>query len=134
MDINFGLGNRRDAQVKIQSNMYNSILHNQKMLAHALRMNAARQQVAPAPAPAPVVVVPTPAPAPVVVVPTPAPAPVVVVPTPAPAPVVVVPTPAPAPVVVVPTPAPAPVAPVHRIHKKTKFNGLLSQMNEQRKK
>ena len=121
MDINFGLGNRRDAQIKIQSDMYNSILHNQKMLAHALRMNAARQQVAPAPAP-------------VVVVPTPAPPPVVVVPTPAPPPVVVVPTPTPAPVVVVPTPAPAPVAPVHRIHKKTKFNGLLSQMNEQRKK
>ncbi len=123
MDINFGLGNRRDAQVKIQSDMYNSILHNQKMLAHALRMNAARQQVAPAP----VVVVPAPAPAP---------APVVVVPAPAPAPVVVVPTPAPAPVVVVPAPAPAPppLAPVHRIHKKTKFNGLLSQMNEQRKK
>ena len=59
MDINFGLGNRRDAQVKIQSDMYNSILHNQKMLAHALKMNAARQQAAPAP----VVVVPAPAPA-----------------------------------------------------------------------
>jgi hypothetical protein len=116
MDINFGLGNRRDAQVKIQSDMYNSILHNQKMLAHALRMNAARQQVAPAPAPVVVVPTPAPAPAPVVVVPTPAPAP---------APVVVVPT---------PTPVPPPLAPVHRIHKKTKFNGLLSQMNEQRKK
>ena len=86
MDINFGLGNRRDAQVKIQSDMYNSILHNQKMLAHALKMNAARQQAAPAPAPAP----------------------------------------RPSPVVVVPAPAP--------VHKKTKFNGLLSQMNEQRKK
>ena len=86
MDINFGLGNRRDAQVKIQSDMYNSILHNQKLLAHALKMNAARQQAAPAPAPAP----------------------------------------RPSPVVVVPAPAP--------VHKKTKFNGLLSQMNEQRKK
>jgi hypothetical protein len=116
MNINFGLGNRRDAQVKIQSDMYNSIINNQKMLAHALRMNVARQGATPAPAPAP---------APVVVVPTPAPAPVVVVPAPAPAPVVVVP--APAPVVVVP-------APVHRVHKKSKFNGLLSQMNEQRKK
>ena len=84
MDINFGLGNRRDAQVKIQSDMYNSILHNQKLLAHALKMNAARQQAAPAPAPAP----------------------------------------RPSPVVVVPAP----------VHKKTKFNGLLSQMNEQRKK
>ena len=103
MDINFGLGNRRDAQVKIQSDMYNSILHNQKLLAHALKMNAARQQAAPAPAPAP------------------RPSPVVVVPAPAPAPA---PAPRPSPVVVVPAP----------VHKKTKFNGLLSQMNEQRKK
>ena len=75
MNNNFSLGNKTAAQVKMQSDMYNSILHNQKMLAHALKQSAARQH---APAPAP--------------------------------------------------------APAHRVHKKNKFNSLLSKMNEQRKK
>jgi len=69
MNINFGLGNMRATQLKMQSDMYNSILHNQKMLAEALRQNVARQQAAAAPAPAPVrppipVTAPAPAPAP----------------------------------------------------------------------
>ena len=111
MNINFNLGNRRGAQINSQMNVYDSIINNQKLLAHALKENAARQHVTPVP----VVVVPAPAPVP---------APVVVVPAPAPAP---------APVVVVPAPAPAP-APVRRLNKKSKFNNLLSKMNEQRKK
>ena len=111
MNINFNLGNRRGAQINSQMNVYDSIINNQKLLAHALKENAARQHVTPAP----VVVVPAPAPVP---------APVVVVPAPAPVP---------APVVVVPAPAPAP-APVRRLNKKSKFNNLLSKMNEQRKK
>ena len=53
MNNNFSLGNKKAAQVKMQSDMYNSILHNQKMLAHALKQSAARQLAAPAPAPAP---------------------------------------------------------------------------------
>lgn len=118
MNINFNLGNRRGAQINSQMNVYDSIINNQKLLAHALKENAARQHVTPVP----VVVVP--APAPVVVVPAPAPVPVPVVVVPAPAPV-------PAPVVVVPAPAPAPV---RRLNKKSKFNNLLSKMNEQRKK
>jgi hypothetical protein len=83
MNINFGLGNMRAAQLKMQSDMYNSILHNQKMLAQALKQNVARQQAAAAPAPAPAPVrphVPAAAPAPAPVRP-PAPAP-----APAPAP------------------------------------------------
>ena len=103
MNTNFGLGNMRATQLKMQSDMYNSILHNQKMLAQALKHNVARQQAAPAPAPVPV---PVP-----------------------------VPVPAPAPVPVrLPVPAPAP-APVRLpLPKKNKFNSLLSNMNEQRKK
>jgi len=68
MNINFGLGNMRAAQLKMQSNMYNSILHNQKLLAEALKHNVARQQAAAAPAAAPVrppIPVTAPAPAPV---------------------------------------------------------------------
>ena len=98
MNINFNLGNRRGAQINSQMNVYDSIINNQKLLAHALKENAARQHVTPVP----VVVVPAPAPVP-------------------------------APVVVVPAPAPAP-APVRRLNKKSKFNNLLSKMNEQRKK
>ena len=79
MNINFGLGNMRAAQLKMQSNMYNSILHNQKLLAEALKHNVARQQAAAAPAPAPVrppIPVTAPAPAPVrPPLPAPAPAP-----------------------------------------------------------
>ena len=103
MNTNFGLGNMRATQLKMQSDMYNSILHNQKMLAQALKHNVARQQAAPAPAPVPV---PVP-----------------------------VPVPAPVPVPVrLPVPAPAP-APVRLpLPKKNKFNSLLSNMNEQRKK
>ena len=74
MNTNFGLGNMRATQLKMQSDMYNSILHNQKMLAQALKHNVARQQAAPAPVRLPV---PAPAPVPVPVpVPAPAPAPV----------------------------------------------------------
>ena len=110
MNTNFGLGNMRATQLKMQSDMYNSILHNQKMLAQALKHNVARQQAVPVPAPAPVRL-PVPAPAPV--------------PVP-----VRLPVPAPAPV---PVPAPAP-APVRLpLPKKNKFNSLLSKMNEQRK-
>ena len=54
MNTNFGLGNMRATQLKMQSDMYNSILHNQKMLAEALKHNVARQQAAPVPVPAPV--------------------------------------------------------------------------------
>jgi hypothetical protein len=119
MNTNFGLGNMRATQLKMQSDMYNSILHNQKMLAEALKHNVARQQTVPAPVP---VHVPAPAPVPVHV---PAPAPVPVrLPVPVPAPV-----PAPVPV---PAPAPAPVR--LPLPKKNKFNSLLSNMNEQRKK
>ena len=85
MNINFNLGNRRGAQINSQMNVYDSIINNQKLLAHALKENAARQHVTPVP------------------------------------------------VVVVPAPAPAP-APVRRLNKKSKFNNLLSKMNEQRKK
>ena len=103
MNTNFGLGNMRATQLKMQSDMYNSILHNQKMLAQALKHNVARQQAAPAPAPVPV---PVPVP---------------------------VPSPAPVPVrLPVPAPAPAPVR--LPLPKKNKFNSLLSNMNEQRKK
>ena len=128
MNTNFGLGNMRATQLKMQSDMYNSILHNQKMLAQALKHNVARQQAAPAPAPVPVrlpVPVPVPVPAPVPVrlpVPVPVPAPV-----PAPAPVRL-PVPVP-----VPVPAPAPVPVRLPLPKKNKFNSLLSKMNEQRK-
>ena len=115
MNANFGLGNMRATQLKMQSDMYNSILHNQKMLAQALKHNVARQQAAPAPAP---VHVPVPVP---VDVPVHVHVPVHV---PAPAPV-----PAPVPV---PAPAPAPVR--LPLPKKNKFNSLLSNMNEQRKK
>ena len=80
MNTNFNLGNMRATQLKLQSDMYNSILHNQKMLAEALKHNVSRQQAAPAPVP---VRVPVPAPAPA---PGPGPAPVRV-PVPAPAPV-----------------------------------------------
>jgi hypothetical protein len=144
MNTNFGLGNMRATQLKMQSDMYNSILHNQKMLAEALKHNVARQQAAPVRAPVPV---PAPAPAPVPVpAPAPVPAPVPVrLPAPAPAPVPVpapVPIPIPVPVPVhLPAPAPVPV-PVHLpapapvrlpLPKKNKFNSLLSNMNEQRK-
>ena len=123
MNTNFGLGNMRATQLKMQSDMYSSILHNQKMLAQAMKHNVARQQAAPAPAPAPAPV-PVPVPVPVRV---PAPVPV---PAPAPVPVRL---PAPVPV---PSPAPAPVpVPVRLpLPKKNKFNSLLSNMNEQRKK
>ena len=103
---NFSLGNRREAQVKKQMNIYNSIVNNQKMLAHALKLNATIQHAAPAPAPAPApdhfhlpahlhLPVPVPAPAPV--------------------------------------PAPVNLADT-KVPKKNKFNSLLSKMNEQRKK
>ena len=108
MNTNFGLGNMRATQLKMQSDMYNSILHNQKMLAQALKNNVARQQAVPVPAPVPVPVrLPVPVP---------------------------VPVPAPVPVrLPVPVPAPAP-APVRLpLPKKNKFNSLLSKMNEQRK-
>jgi len=77
MNTNFNLGNMRAVQLKMQKDVYNSILHNQKMLAEALKHNVARQQAAPAPLPAPA---PAPVPAPVPVraplpVPAPAPAP-----------------------------------------------------------
>lgn len=112
MNTNFGLGNMRAAQLKMQSDMYNSILHNQKLLAEALKHNVARQQAAAArpPVPAPVRA-PVPAPVrPPVPAPVPTPAP-----APAPAPVrppVPAPAPAPAPAPVrppVPAPAPAPL-------------------------
>lgn len=94
MNTNFNLGNMRAVQLKMQKDVYNSILHNQKMLAEALKHNVARQQAAPAPAPAPAPV-PVPAPAPVpepvhVPIPEPAPAPAPVrapLPAPLPAPV-----------------------------------------------
>ena len=127
---NFSLGNRREAQVKKQMNIYNSIVNNQKMLANALKLNATRQHAAPAPAPAPApdhfhlpahLHLPVPVPAPV----------------PAPVPDhfhlpahlhLPVPVPAPAPV-----PAPVNLADT-KVPKKNKFNSLLSKMNEQRKK
>jgi len=153
MNTNFSLGNMRGVQLKLKKNMYNSILHNQKMLAHALKHNSFRQHAAPAPAPAHV---PPPAPA---HVPAPSPAHVpppafVHVPAPSPA---HLPLPAdvlanlPADVLAnLPAYVPASVnepdlanlpahvpAPVHRVQngvpKKNKFNGLLSHMNKQRK-
>ena len=119
MDISFLLINQRFAQKNLQKKVYNSISNNQnKLLAalrhekikrqnleHQLQQELARQQErAPAPVPVPA---PVPAPAP-----------------------------APAPV---PAPAPAPIpVPTHNtlaeVSKKNKFNSLLLNMNEQRKK
>lgn len=76
---------------------------------HVHRRTTVRTEAPPAPAPAaaPILVVPPPAP----VVVAPAPAPVLVAPAPAPAPVIVAPAPAPAPVIVAPAPTPVIVAP-----------------------
>jgi len=107
MNTNFGLGNMRAAQLKMQNDMYNSILHNQKVLAEALKQNIARQQATPVRPP-----VPAPVPAPVRP------------PVPAPVPAPVRPP--------VPAPAPAPVRQV--VAKKNSFNSLLSNMNKNKDK
>ena len=60
--MNFSLGNRRDANLKKQSIIYNTILNNQRNTMLALQQRQNNAVVAPAPAPAPVHI---PAPAPV---------------------------------------------------------------------
>lgn len=66
--MNFSLGNRRDANLKKQSIIYNTILNNQRNTMLALQQRQNNAVAAPAPAP---VHIPAPAPAPV-----PAPVPV----------------------------------------------------------
>ena len=113
MDISFLLINQRFAQKNLQKKVYNSISNNQNKLLAALRHEKIKRQNLEHQLQQELARQQERAPAPV----------------PAPAP-------APAPV---PVPAPAPIpVPTHNtlaeVSKKNKFNSLLLNMNEQRKK